>query len=61
MVKRHTTVDFKFACMTEDPSGIHEDVIIIPLPCNLQGWRCKLPYVSRRFLKGTILYMDPDV
>ena len=62
MVKRHTTVDFKFACMTEDPSGIHEDVIIIPLPGNLQGWWCK-PYMYSADLpiKGTILYMDLDV
>jgi hypothetical protein len=62
MVKRHCTVPFKFACLTEDPTGIHQDIQIIPLPNNLRGWWCK-PYMfsKQAGLKGTILYMDLDV
>ena len=62
MCRRHCTLDFKFACMTEDPSGLDEDIIIIPLPSYLKGWWCK-PYMYNKDLpiKGTILYMDLDI
>ena len=62
MVKRHTTVNFKFACMTEDAQGLDKDIIVIPLPSGLPGWWNK-PYMYSNDLpiKGTILYMDLDV
>jgi len=62
MVKRNCTLPFTFACLTEDPAGIHEDIEIIPLPSFLSGWWCK-PYMFSKDLpiKGTILYMDLDV
>ena len=30
-VKRHLSLDHKFACFTENPEGLHEDIMIIPL------------------------------
>ena len=62
MTMRNTTLNPKFACMTEDPTGLDENIIIIPLPSNLEGWWCK-PYMYSKDLpiKGTILYMDLDV
>jgi len=62
MVKRNCTLQFTFACLTEDPMGLHEDIKIIPLPRHLTGWWCK-PYMFSKDLpiKGTILYMDLDV
>lgn len=62
MVNRHTTVDYKFACMTDDPKGLDKDIIVIPTPSGLPGWWNK-PYMYNRDLpiKGTILYMDLDV
>jgi len=62
MVKRNCTLDFEFACLTEDPKGIDKDVKILPLPKDLQGWWCK-PYMYSKDLplQGTILYIDLDV
>lgn len=62
MVKRNCTLDFEFACLTDNANGINPDIKIIPLPGNLQGWWCK-PYMFSKDLpiKGTILYMDLDV
>lgn len=62
MCKRNCTLDFKFACMTEDATGLDDNIIVIPLPSNLQGWWCK-PYMYSKDLpiKGTIVYMDLDV
>ena len=62
MVSRHCTLDFKFVCLTEDSTNLNPDILIIPLPSNLQGWWCK-PYMfsDDLGLKGSILYMDLDV
>ena len=62
MVKRNCTLPFTFACLTEDPAGLHEDIEVLELPKFLTGWWCK-PYMFSKDLpiKGTILYMDLDV
>jgi hypothetical protein len=64
MAKRHSTVEFKFACFTEDASGIHPDIHIFPLPDTqgVKGWWYK-PYFFNPELPvtGTILYFDLDV
>lgn len=62
MVQRNCTIDYQFACLTEDPEGLHPDIIVIPLPRDLAGWWCK-PYMftSDLPIKGTILYIDLDV
>ena len=62
MTKRHCTLPFKFACLTDDSVGIDPNVITLPLPKNLKGWWCK-PYIYSKELpiNGTILYLDLDV
>lgn len=62
MCKRHCTLDFTFACLTDNPEGIHKDIVCLDLPSNLAGWWCK-PYMFSADipLEGTILYMDLDV
>jgi hypothetical protein len=62
MVKRHCTLDYDFVCLTDDKTGIHPDVITLPLPRGITGWWCK-PYMYSKDLpiKGTILYLDLDV
>jgi len=62
MVKRNCTLDYQFACLTDDPTGLNDDIITIPLPEKLAGWWCK-PYMFSKDLpiKGTILYLDLDV
>ena len=61
-VSKNCTIPFEFVCLTEDARGIHEDIKILPLPDNLEGWWCK-PYIFSNDLplNGTILYMDLDV
>jgi|TARA_R110002124_G_scaffold157192_1_gene324224 hypothetical protein len=62
MCKRHCTLDFKFACLTDDPMGLDPNIVVLDLPKGLDGWWCK-PYMFSKDLpiKGTILYMDLDV
>ena len=64
MVKRHTTGNVGFACMTEDPTGLNPEIKVIALPTgtSLQGWWYK-PYVfSRDFpLTGALLFLDLDI
>jgi hypothetical protein len=31
MIKRHTTLPFRFSCITDDPEGIDSDIRVIPL------------------------------
>ena len=44
MTKRHCTVDYTFVCLTEDPTNLDPNILVVPLPNNLQGWWCK-PYI----------------
>jgi hypothetical protein len=63
MVKRHCTLDFKFACYTEDPTDLDPDIHVFPLPeAQVSGWWYK-PYFFNPDLptQGTILYFDLDV
>lgn len=62
MVMRNCTLDIEFVCLTEDDTGINQNITILPLPKGLAGWWCK-PYVfsNELPLKGTVLYMDLDV
>ena len=62
MVKRHCTLDFEFACLTDDPLGLDSNIKVLELPSKVQGWWCK-PYMFSKDLpiKGTILYLDLDV
>lgn len=64
MVKRHCSVPFKFACITENPTGLNRDITIVNLPMlgNTRGWWFK-PYIfSKQFpLIGNILFLDLDL
>jgi hypothetical protein len=62
MVKRNCTLDFEMVCLTDDKSGIDNEVTILPLPNMLTGWWCK-PYMFSNDLplNGTVLYIDLDV
>jgi len=62
MVKRHCTLDFEFACLTDDAKGLDTDIKVLALPGGLSGWWYK-PYMFSKDLpiNGTILYMDLDV
>lgn len=42
MVKRHTTVPYKFICWTDDPKGIDSHIETAPLPYKAQTWWGKM-------------------
>jgi hypothetical protein len=62
MIKRNCTLDYKFACLTDDPMDLNPDIQVLDLPKGLPGWWNK-PYMFSKDLpiKGTILYLDLDV
>ena len=64
MVRRHCTVPFGFACITEDASHLNQDIKVIPIPKQpgLQGWWYK-PWVFSPDLplEGTIIFLDLDI
>jgi hypothetical protein len=65
MVKRHTTLPFTFFCLTENPSGISNPVVVLPLPSNqkLFGWWWK-PYAFKEGLipSGNVnMFIDLDM
>ena len=64
MTKRHMTLPFNFACITENSDSLNPDIKIIPLPRskNLSGWWYK-PWVFSKDLplEGEILFLDLDI
>ena len=69
MVRRNTTGDLRFICMTDDPAGIRDEVerwdcptIGIPAPHNNRGWR-KVTLFAERLgdLSGDVLFLDLDI
>jgi len=69
-VKRNLTIPFQFHCCTEDPTGVDENVRIIPFPPDPdlpgRGWPdilVKLMVTQDGFgdLKGTTLFLDLDI
>lgn len=45
MIGRNVTLPYKFYCLTEDPTKLHTDINIIPLPINelkVNGWWWKI-------------------
>jgi len=64
MVKRHTTIPFNFACITENPANLDVNIKIIPLPKSkvLSGWWYKPWVFSKELpLQGNILFLDLDI
>lgn len=64
MVARHLRLPFRFYCLTEDASGIHPEVTILPLPeLGVRGWWYKLYLFKDDFfgLSGDLLFLDLDI
>ena len=63
MTKRNLTIPFRFACITEDTTGLNSEIVHIPLPKhNLSGWWFKTWVFSDELpIKGEILFIDLDV
>lgn len=63
MVSRHmpTDMEWRFVCLTDDPTGLHENIHVIPCPNNVRGWWAKLYLFSPGILPaGRTLYFDLD-
>jgi len=64
MAKRNITLPFNFYCYTEDPTGIYDEVNIIPLDesLNLEKWWWKLTLFKQNNLNNGInLFFDLDI
>ncbi|ACL71574.1 conserved hypothetical protein [Thioalkalivibrio sulfidiphilus HL-EbGr7] len=69
MVRRNLSGDFRFVCLTDDPTGLRQEIetrpcpeIPIPAPYNNRGWRKLTLWKSTIFdLPGDWLYLDLDV
>lgn len=69
MVRRNITAPFRFYCLTDDPKGIHEDVLCRPCPTvpiadwrANTGWRKLAVWASELFdIQGDVLFLDLDV
>lgn len=69
MVRRHTSGELRFVCLTDDPKGIRSEVEIAPCPTipvppphNNRGWRKVTLWKSTIFNEpGDWLYLDLDV
>ena len=68
MIKRNITVDYKFICFTDDPTGIHDHIETRPIPeiplaeaSPISGWR-KIASLSPELgIEGTVLFLDVDL
>ena len=49
MIKRNCTLDYKFACLTDDPLDLDPNIQILDLPKGLPGWWNK-PYMFSKDL-----------
>lgn len=69
MVKRHLTLDFQMVCLTDDSTGIDDNVKCYPIPAlNLpdnipeRGWKKLTTFKPKLYdLKGTALFLDIDI
>ena len=64
MVARHTTVPYKFHCLTDDANGLDPEINAIKLPTDpwIKTWWSKLWMFSPEMpLQGNMLYFDLDV
>lgn len=58
MVKRHAPTDIDFHCYTEDPTGLDENVNVIPIYSDLTKWWLKIDMLNH--FESAILF-DLDV
>ena len=64
MVKRNSSINFRFHCVTEDPSGVSEEINIISLPeaYGLEKWWWKLWILSDELpVHGKCIFLDLDM
>jgi len=54
MTTRHSSVPFKFACITENADGLDPNITVIPIP-KYSVFSSELP------INGTILFLDLDI
>lgn len=62
-IKRHLTVEYKFACLTDIPENIDTNLVdeIIPLRYGLRGWWSKFElFRPELFTESQVLYFDLD-
>ena len=60
MCSRHMPKQFTMHCYTDDPTGIVDDVNIIPIHSDLEKWWCKLDMLNH-FTEGETILFDLDV
>ncbi len=66
MVKRNTTLPFKFVCFTDDAKGLDSNIEVRPLPeMDLpegpeRGWRKLAVFKKDINLEGRVLFLDLD-
>ena len=69
MVRRHLTGDFRMVCLTDDATGIRNEVECFPIPAldlppgiPERGWTKLVSFAEDLYgLKGTALFLDVDV
>lgn len=61
MVERNLPVDFKFYCLTEDPTDICSEVNIIPVRSDLTKWWLKFDLLRIFSGPGTNILFDLDI
>jgi hypothetical protein len=59
-VTRHLTLPHDFTCFTEDPSGLDEGVLTLPLVESWNNWWGKATLFAPHGLTGRLLYIDLD-
>lgn len=60
-VKNNTSLQHRFVCFTEDPTGLECESL--PIPCEETGWWGKLSMFKKSLydLEGTLLFIDLDM
>jgi hypothetical protein len=63
MAKKNISLPFNFYCWTEDPTGLYDEINIVPLDetLDLKAWWWKLTLFKENNLKGINLFLDLDV
>lgn len=58
MVARHTTLEHRFVCLTDDPHGL--GCASVPIDTDLPGWWAKLALFRPGMFSERVLYLDLD-
>lgn len=60
VTKYLTDIEYDFTCFTENPEGLDNGILVIPLSENWTGWWGKATLFSDTGLEGRLLYIDLD-